>query len=102
MTIYKWKDWLHLGNYFLTIDPMTFCEIIKSVKKSLPHATCDKNWFIDWQEKSKRAHQVIESILTPTTFNESNVSKRLFDLLKQNETLFLSNSNAIRFVDRLA
>ncbi|OQO71467.1 2-succinyl-5-enolpyruvyl-6-hydroxy-3-cyclohexene-1-carboxylic-acid synthase [Enterococcus villorum] len=98
----QWKDWLHLGNYFLTIDPMTFCKIIKSAKKCLPHATCDKNWLIYWQEKSKRAHQVIESILTPTTFNESNVSKRLFDLLKQNETLFLSNSNAIRFVDRLA
>lgn len=97
----QWKDWLHLGNHFLAVDVSTFFETIKVTLKKEPHATFDKEWLSYWQQKSKLADQTIESILTSDVFNESNGSRQLFTLLQEEELLFLSNSNTIRFVDRL-
>ncbi|ENZ5626565.1 2-succinyl-5-enolpyruvyl-6-hydroxy-3-cyclohexene-1-carboxylic-acid synthase [Enterococcus hirae] len=98
----SWKDWLHQSNYVLPIDPLTFCSMVKNMSDEAFHTHADRNWLSYWQERAKLARQTIETTLPLDAYNESNASKRLFQLLKFDETLFLSNSNAIRFIDRYA
>lgn len=65
----QWKDWLHLGNYFLSIEIKNFYDKVKEAKKSILHAQPESDWLLRWQRRSKFAHQSIESVLSPTDFN---------------------------------
>ncbi|MDT2837365.1 2-succinyl-5-enolpyruvyl-6-hydroxy-3-cyclohexene-1-carboxylic-acid synthase [Enterococcus durans] len=97
----KRQDWLHLGNYYLPVSIPSFLEAVQQVAKkvSFPESS---EWSAIWQSYATNAHEVIKEQLASAVFSESSASRKLFQLIEKGESLFLSNSNAIRFIDRLA
>lgn len=96
----QWQDLLHVTNYFLPFTISAFCQsalAMTSLEKQK-----DSSWLKGWKQAEKIAQVVLQKEELIQGFNESSASLKLSELLQSNEQLFLSNSNAIRFVDRYA
>ncbi|WP_430616407.1 2-succinyl-5-enolpyruvyl-6-hydroxy-3-cyclohexene-1-carboxylic-acid synthase [Enterococcus sp. DIV0176] len=96
----QWQDLLHVTNYFLPFTISVFCQsalAVDSIEKQ-KHSS----WLNGWKQAEETAQVVLQKETLTQSFNESSASLKLSELLYADEQLFLSNSNAIRFVDRYA
>jgi 2-succinyl-5-enolpyruvyl-6-hydroxy-3-cyclohexene-1-carboxylate synthase len=94
----QWQDQLHSANYLLPWSICTFCQAVQNVDFQPSSA----EWIGMWQNKQAAAQETIEEHLVSEPLSESYASVLLTQELKEGEGLFLSNSNAIRFIDRLS
>lgn len=92
----SWQDQLQTTDYFIEA---TIAELLASIKKNSfqPIAT---QWVTSWQAQQTIATTTLTKQAMLTEFNESAATVALVEQLK-NSQLFVANSNAIRFVDRL-
>ncbi|OTP11868.1 2-succinyl-5-enolpyruvyl-6-hydroxy-3-cyclohexene-1-carboxylic-acid synthase [Enterococcus sp. 10A9_DIV0425] len=98
----EWQDFLHLGTSFLPMDIQVFCELVQTQGEAHGFSAKNTLWLSHWQKAHQLAQAIIKEELTKKGFSESQASSQLLQLMHPNEVLFLSNSNAIRLVDRLA
>lgn len=94
----QWQDQLHSANYLLPWSICTFCQAVQDVDLQPVSA----EWISKWQNKQETAQEAIQEHLVSEPLSESYASVLLTQELKEGEGLFLSNSNAIRFIDRLS
>ncbi|WP_206854207.1 2-succinyl-5-enolpyruvyl-6-hydroxy-3-cyclohexene-1-carboxylic-acid synthase [Candidatus Enterococcus mangumiae] len=98
----EWRDPLHLGTSFIQRDITGFCKQVFASATSVNFSPENNEWLDKWKKVRENASQVIAEELALEQWSESNASCQLFQLIHSEEALFLSNSNAIRFVDRFA
>ena len=94
----KWQEQLMASDY---VVDATIAEFIMAFKQVAVTEQCADTWLTSWQKRQAIASQLIAEATDLQAFNESSVVMQLIDHL-QGQNLFVANSNAIRFVDRLA
>lgn len=61
-----------------------------------------ENWLSQWQEYQAKSEVVLEQLADFNHLSETSGTYHLMSQLNERSAIFLSNSNAIRFVDRFA
>ncbi|MGG5358496.1 2-succinyl-5-enolpyruvyl-6-hydroxy-3-cyclohexene-1-carboxylic-acid synthase [Enterococcus sp. DIV0240a] len=94
----QWQDQLYSANLLLPWSICSFCEAVRGIDFQPVSA----DWLNKWQKKQRTAQKTIQKCLDSEPLSESKASVLLTQEIRENEVLFLSNSNAIRFIDRLS
>lgn len=91
----QWHDQLQNAQVFLPYRVTDF------VQASLPVATlATPTWTKQWQTRQAQAADQIATLAGLATLNETSAVYEAHRLLVEEEQLFVSNSNAIRLLDR--
>lgn len=94
----QWHDTLHNSQLVLPISARWLAQTIVEQK---PTAVSNE-WLDAWLYYQTVTEELIKTTPLLTDLSETAASFTLFNTLKNNTTLFLANSNAIRFADRFA
>ncbi|WP_206911818.1 2-succinyl-5-enolpyruvyl-6-hydroxy-3-cyclohexene-1-carboxylic-acid synthase [Enterococcus sp. DIV0840] len=94
----EWQDQLKQTQVAIQAEEQTFA---KAVTDKIKMRTADswRNQWIDWQEKTE---QQLTELSEMKTLNETSASILVHKKMTKNGQLFVSNSNAIRFLDRFS
>ena len=93
----KWQEQLMASDFYIDA---TVPEFMASLNTLAPTEHVADTWLTQWQQLQMIAEKVIQEATDLTTFSESSAVMHLVEHL-QGQNLFVANSNAIRFVDRL-
>lgn len=94
----EWQDQLKQTQVAIQADEQIFAKaIMDKVKIKTSDLWC--NQWIDWQETTE---QQISELSEMKTLNETSASILVHKKMAENGQLFVSNSNAIRFLDRFS
>lgn len=93
---FSWQDQLQTTNYFIEA---TITEFLRSIQQATFTKVAD-SWITAWQQEQELATKVLAAQPLLKEFNESAATVALVNQLHDSQ-LFVANSNAIRFVDRL-
>ena len=94
----QWHDTLHNSQLVLPISAKWLAEAIINEK---PTQTSN-GWIEVWTHYQAVSEELIKTTPLLTELSETAASFTLFNTLDERSTLFLANSNAIRFADRFA
>lgn len=97
----SWPDPLHICQYLLPWSIAAFTQAAKTLVAQSVHSL-QQTWGNFWQQRQLLASQAVSYHLAKQSFDDSKASVLLAAFVNENEHLFVSNSNAIRLVDRLA
>ncbi|MGX7149782.1 2-succinyl-5-enolpyruvyl-6-hydroxy-3-cyclohexene-1-carboxylic-acid synthase [Enterococcus ureasiticus] len=94
----EWQDQLKQTQVAIQAEEQTFA---KEITGKIKTRTADswRNQWIDWQEKTE---QQLTELSEMKTLNETSASILVHKKMTKNGQLFVSNSNAIRFLDRFS
>lgn len=94
----QWQDSLKQGQYLIQADQLAFTEAIMSNVTEKMDALWIKQW-IEWQED---VEDILLHVEEMDCLNETTASLLVHKNMIDEGQLFVSNSNAIRFLDRFA
>ena len=94
----QWHDTLHNSQLVLPVSANWLAQTIVEQKP----AAVSNEWLDAWTHYQTVAEELIQTTPLLTDLSETAASFALFNTLNDNSTLFLANSNAIRFADRFA
>ena len=95
-----WEDSLRQGRLMITSDSHALVEQLLTTSYQ-PKAAKD-SWADYWISKQKRAQKIINQQLQANDLSEISVSRLVHNVMSKDGNLFLSNSMAIRHVDRFS
>lgn len=94
----QWQDALKQGQYLIQANQMSFVEAIIRKTSEKTDTLWLKQW-IDWQEE---VEDVLLHLAEMDCLNETTASLLVHKNMIREGQLFVSNSNAIRFLDRFS
>lgn len=94
----EWKEPTLHANYVIQAESETFIKMMlaSEVKQS------DRQWLKRWNSLEKRVQEICEADHYLCDFTEAACTKLVLDSLSEDAQLFVSNSMAIRYVDRFS
>jgi len=92
----EWLDQLQVATDFL---PYTVTESCQAILQ-LPLKPCADEWLHVWQQEQARLTKLIHTATWPTVLSETSAVYHALEELPAETQIFVSNSNAIRMLDR--
>lgn len=94
----QWLEELHEADHILHVSNQWLAQ---QISKEQGQETPDQ-WLASWCQCQEKSEAVLEALGDFTELSETSAAYHLMSQLTDNSAIFLSNSNAIRFVDRFA
>ncbi|WP_429975825.1 2-succinyl-5-enolpyruvyl-6-hydroxy-3-cyclohexene-1-carboxylic-acid synthase [Enterococcus sp. DIV0086] len=91
----QWQEQLKKSQTVIQAKETTFVEQLLTVVKST-----EATWLAQWLLLEKTVSEVLLETLNATELNETTASLAVHQTMKENGQLFVSNSMAIRYLDR--
>lgn len=94
----EWQDQLKQVQTAIQVEEQTFVQMLLN-KIKVQTSVSWRNQWINWQ---KATEQLLKEYSEMNTLNETSASVLVHEKMAEDGQLFVSNSNAIRFLDRFA